>query len=200
MAQLIYDLKQVNNKACVCKACVTKGRWNNCCWGNKSYADLITISGYDGGTGASPLTSVKYAGSPWEMGIAETQQTLMLNNLRHKVRIQTDGGLKTGLDVVKAAIFGASFGFGTSVMVALGCKYLRICHLNNCATGVATQNKILRMKHFSGSPERVVNYFKFIAQEVREIMASLGIKTIDELTGQHIYYQLVKVLHKNIRL
>ena len=117
------------------------------------------------------------------MGIAETQQTLMLNNLRHKVRIQTDGGLKTGLDVIKAAIFGAeSYGFGTSVMVALGCKYLRICHLNNCATGVATQNKILRMKHFSGSPERVVNYFKFIAQEVREIMASLGIKTIDELT------------------
>ena len=186
LAQLIYDLKQVNSRALISVKLVSqKGVGTIAAGVTKAYADLITISGYDGGTGASPLTSVKYAGSPWEMGIAETQQTLMLNNLRHKVRIQTDGGLKTGLDVIKAAIFGAeSYGFGTSVMVALGCKYLRICHLNNCATGVATQNKILRMKHFSGSPERVVNYFKFIAQEVREIMASLGIKTIDELTGQ----------------
>ena len=159
----------------------------------KAYADLITISGYDGGTGASPLTSVKYAGAPWEMGIVETQQTLMLNKLRHKVRIQTDGGLKTGLDVIKAAVFGAeSYGFGTSVMVALGCKYLRICHLNNCATGVATQNKILRMKHFSGSPERVINYFKFIAQDVREILASIGVKSIDELIGQTQYLSISK--------
>ena len=186
LAQLIYDLKQVNKKALVSVKLVSqKGVGTIAAGVTKAYADLITISGYDGGTGASPLTSVKYAGSPWEMGIAETQQTLMLNNLRHKVRIQTDGGLKTGLDVIKAALLGAeSFGFGTSVMVALGCKYLRICHLNNCATGVATQNKILRMKHFSGSPERVVNYFKFVAQETREIMAELGIKTIDELIGQ----------------
>jgi len=117
----------------------------------------------------------------------------MLNKLRQKVRIQTDGGLKTGLDVIKAAIFGAeSYGFGTSVMVALGCKYLRICHLNNCATGVATQNKLLRMKHFSGSPERVVNYFKFIAQDVREIMASIGVKSIDELIGQTQYLSISK--------
>ncbi len=108
----------------------------------KAYADLITISGYDGGTGASPITSIKYAGTPWELGLAETHQTLRRNNMRHIVRVQTDGGLKTGLDVVKAAIIGAeSFGFGTAPMVALGCKYLRICHLNNCATGVATQHK-----------------------------------------------------------
>ncbi len=186
LAQLIYDLKQVNDKALISVKLVSqKGVGTIAAGVTKAYADLITISGYDGGTGASPLTSVKYAGSPWEMGIVETQQTLMLNNLRHKVRIQTDGGLKTGLDVIKAAILGAeSYGFGTSVMVALGCKYLRICHLNNCATGVATQNKILRMKHFSGSPERVINYFKFIAREVREIMASLGVKSLDELIGQ----------------
>jgi glutamate synthase (NADPH/NADH) large chain len=151
----------------------------------KAYADLITISGYDGGTGASPLTSVKYAGSPWELGISEAHQTLMKNNLRHKVRLQTDGGLKTGLDVIKGAILGAeSFGFGTSVMVALGCKYLRICHLNNCATGVATQNKILRMNHFSGSPERVVNYFKFVAQDVREILAGLGFTSLNQIIGR----------------
>ena len=192
LAQLIYDLKQVNSKALVSVKLVSqKGVGTIAAGVTKAYADLITISGYDGGTGASPLTSVKYAGSPWEMGIAETQQTLMLNNLRHRVRIQTDGGLKTGLDVIKAAILGAeSYGFGTSVMVALGCKYLRICHLNNCATGVATQNKVLRMKHFSGSPERVINYFKFVAQDVREIMASLGVRTIDELTGQT---QLLKI-------
>ena len=138
------------------------------------------------------------------MGIVETQQTLMLNKLRHKVRIQTDGGLKTGLDVIKAAIFGAeSYGFGTSVMVALGCKYLRICHLNNCATGVATQNKILRMKHFSGSPERVINYFKFIAQDVREILASIGIKSIDELIGQTQFLSIDKGItqkHKSLSL
>ncbi len=194
LAQLIYDLKQVNSKALISVKLVSqKGVGTIAAGVTKAYADLITISGYDGGTGASPLTSVKYAGAPWEMGIAETQQTLMLNNLRHKVRIQTDGGLKTGLDVVKAAIFGAeSFGFGTSVMVALGCKYLRICHLNNCATGVATQNKILRMKHFTGSPERVINYFKFIAQDVREIMASIGVRSIDELIGHTEYLGIEK--------
>ncbi len=133
----------------------------------KAYADLITISGYDGGTGASPLTSIKYAGSPWELGLAETHQTLRRNDMRHKVRVQTDGGLKTGLDVIKAAILGAeSFGFGTAPMVALGCKYLRICHLNNCATGVATQHDVLREKYFIGMPEMVINYFRFVAQEV----------------------------------
>ena len=205
LAQLIYDLKQVNNKALVSVKLVSqKGVGTIAAGVTKAYADLITISGYDGGTGASPLTSVKYAGAPWEMGIVETQQTLMLNKLRHKVRIQTDGGLKTGLDVIKAAIFGAeSYGFGTSVMVALGCKYLRICHLNNCATGVATQNKILRMKHFSGSPDRVINYFKFIAQDVREILASIGVKSIDELIGQTQFLSINKGItqkHKSLSL
>jgi glutamate synthase (NADPH/NADH) large chain len=130
----------------------------------KAYADLITISGYDGGTAASPLTSIRYAGSPWELGLAEVQQTLRGNGLRGNVRLQADGGMKTGLDVIKAAILGAeSFGFGTAPMVALGCKYLRICHLNNCATGVATQNERLRDDHFNGTVEMVVNFFTFVA-------------------------------------
>tara|TARA_B100001559_G_scaffold84288_1_gene70114 strand:+ start:3768 stop:8222 length:4455 start_codon:yes stop_codon:yes gene_type:complete len=186
LAQLIFDLKQVNDKALISVKLVSQAGVGTIAAGvTKAYADLITISGYDGGTGASPLTSVKYAGSPWELGISETHQTLMMNNLRHKVRLQTDGGLKTGLDVIKGAMLGAeSFGFGTSVMVALGCKYLRICHLNNCATGVATQNKILRMKHFSGSPERVVNYFKFVAEDVRNILSNLGFKSLDDIIGR----------------
>ena len=186
LAQLIFDLKQVNSKALISVKLVSQAGVGTIAAGvAKAYADLITISGYDGGTGASPLTSVKYAGSPWELGISEAHQTLMMNNLRHKVRLQTDGGLKTGLDIVKGAMLGAeSFGFGTSVMVALGCKYLRICHLNNCATGVATQNKILRMKHFSGSPDRVVNYFKFVAQDVREILAELGFTSLSEIIGR----------------
>ena len=186
LAQLIFDLKQINNKALISVKLVSQAGVGTIAAGvTKAYADLITISGYDGGTGASPLTSVKYAGSPWELGISETHQTLMINNLRHKVRLQADGGLKTGLDVIKGAMLGAeSFGFGTSVMVALGCKYLRICHLNNCATGVATQNKILRMKHFSGSPERVINYLKFIAKDVREILASLGYTSMNQIIGR----------------
>lgn len=151
----------------------------------KAYADLITIAGYDGGTGASPLSSVKYAGCPWELGLVETQQALVANGLRHKIRLQVDGGLKTGLDIIKAAILGAeSFGFGTGPMVALGCKYLRICHLNNCATGVATQDEKLRRNHYHGLPERVVNYFKFITQETREIMAELGVSQLVDLIGR----------------
>ena len=186
LAQLIFDLKEVNNKALISVKLVSQAGVGTIAAGvAKAYADLITISGYDGGTGASPLTSVKYAGSPWELGISEAHQTLMMNNLRHKVRLQTDGGLKTGLDVIKGAILGAeSFGFGTSVMVALGCKYLRICHLNNCATGVATQNKILRMKHFSGSPERVINYLKFVAEDVRQILANLGYSKLEDIIGK----------------
>ncbi|MBC3765225.1 glutamate synthase large subunit [Neptunicella marina] len=186
LAQLIFDLKQVNPKALISVKLVSEpGVGTIACGVAKAYADLITISGYDGGTGASPLTSVKYAGSPWEMGLAETQQALVENGLRHKVRVQTDGGLKTGLDVIKAAILGAeSFGFGTGPMVALGCKYLRICHLNNCATGVATQDEKLRSNYFIGLPEMVMNYFKFIAQEVREIMAELGVRKLDELIGR----------------
>jgi len=151
----------------------------------KAYADLITISGYDGGTGASPLTSIRYAGSPWELGLAETHQTLRGNDLRGKVRVQTDGGLKTGLDVIKAAILGAeSFGFGTAPMIALGCKYLRICHLNNCATGVATQNEQLRKDHFIGTVDMVVNFFQFVAEETREWLAKLGVRSLGELIGR----------------
>ncbi len=186
LAQLIFDLKQVNPDALISVKLVSEPGVGTIATGvAKAYADLITISGYDGGTGASPLTSVKYAGSPFEIGLAETQQALVENGLRHKVRVQTDGGLKTGLDVVKAAILGAeSFGFGTGPMVALGCKYLRICHLNNCATGVATQDKKLRDNYFIGLPEMVMNYFKFIAQEVREILASIGVRSLEEIIGR----------------
>ncbi|MEP7244905.1 MAG: glutamate synthase-related protein, partial [Gammaproteobacteria bacterium] len=159
----------------------------------KAYADLITVSGHDGGTGASPLSSIKYAGTPWELGLAETHQTLRKNDLRHRVRLQTDGGLKTGLDVIKAAIIGAeSFGFGTAPMVALGCKYLRICHLNNCATGVATQHNVLRSKYFIGLPEMVINYFRFVAEEVREILALLGARTIEEIIGKTDLLEIIE--------
>jgi glutamate synthase (NADPH) large chain len=185
LAQLIFDLKQVNPTALVSVKLVAEPGVGTIAAGvAKAYADLITISGHDGGTGASPLTSIKYAGSPWELGLSETHQVLRRNDMRHKVRVQTDGGLKTGLDVIKAAILGAeSFGFGTAPMVALGCKYLRICHLNNCATGVATQHDVLREKYFIGMPEMVINYFRFVAQECREIMAALGVRSIAELIG-----------------
>ncbi len=186
LAQLIFDLKQVNPQALVSVKLVAEPGVGTVAAGvAKAYADLITISGYDGGTGASPLSSVKYAGTPWELGLSEAQQVLRANGLRGRVRVQTDGGLKTGLDVIKAAILGAeSFGFGTGPMVALGCKYLRICHLNNCATGVATQNAQLRQKYFIGLPQMVMNYFTFIAQETRELMASLGVRSMEELIGR----------------
>jgi len=186
LAQLIFDLKQVNPQALVSVKLVSEPGVGTIAAGvAKTYADLITISGYDGGTGASPLTSIKYAGSPWELGLSESHQALRSNGLRHKVRVQTDGGLKTGLDVVKAAILGAeSFGFGTTPMVALGCKFLRICHLNNCATGVATQNDKLREEHFIGTVEMVMNFFRFLAQETREWLAQLGVSTLQELIGR----------------
>ena len=186
LAQLIFDLKQVNPEALVSVKLVSEPGVGTIAAGvAKAYADLITISGYDGGTAASPLTSIRYAGSPWELGLAETQQALRLNDLRGKVRLQTDGGLKSGLDVIKAALLGAeSFGFGTTPMVALGCKYLRICHLNNCATGVATQNLYLRDKHFNGTVEMVVNFFTFLAEEVREWLAAMGYHSLDELIGR----------------
>ncbi len=186
LAQLIFDLKQINPQALVSVKLVAEAGVGTIAAGvAKAYADLITIAGYDGGTGASPLSSVKYAGSPWELGLSETHQTLRMNHLRDKVRLQTDGGLKTGLDVVKAALLGAeSFGFGTAPMVALGCKYLRICHLNNCATGVATQNNVLRLNHFKGTAEKVMHYFRFVAQETREIMASLGVHKFEDLIGR----------------
>ena len=186
LAQLIYDLKQVNPSALVSVKLVSEPGVGTIAAGvAKAYADLITISGYDGGTAASPLTSIRYAGSPWELGLAEVQQTLRGNNLRGTIRLQTDGGLKTGLDVIKAAILGAeSFGFGTAPMVALGCKYLRICHLNNCATGVATQNQKLREDHFNGTVEMVVNLFTFIATETREWLARLGVPSLEALIGR----------------
>ncbi|CDH32435.1 glutamate synthase large subunit [Xenorhabdus bovienii] len=186
LAQLIFDLKQVNPKALISVKLVSEPGVGTIATGvAKAYADLITIAGYDGGTGASPLSSVKYAGCPWELGLVETQQALVANGLRHKIRLQVDGGLKTGVDIIKAAILGAeSFGFGTGPMVALGCKYLRICHLNNCATGVATQDEKLRKSHYHGLPERVINYFRFIAQETRELMAQLGIRELTDLIGR----------------
>jgi len=186
LSQLIFDLKQLNPKALVSVKLVSEIGVGTIATGvAKAFADLITVSGYDGGTGASPLTSVKYAGSPWELGLAEAHQALVENGLRDRIRLQVDGGLKTGLDVVKASILGAeSFGFGTGPMVALGCKFLRICHLNNCATGVATQDETLRAKYFKGLPEMVINYFEFIAQEVREILADLGVESLDALTGR----------------
>lgn len=186
LAQLIYDLKQVNPSALVSVKLVSRPGVGTIAAGvAKAYADLITISGYDGGTAASPLTSIRYAGSPWELGLAETHQTLRANDLRGKVRVQTDGGLKSGLDMIKAAILGAeSFGFGTAPMVALGCKYLRICHLNNCATGVATQNEKLRDDHYIGTVDMAMNFFKFVAEEAREWMAKLGVRTLNELVGR----------------
>ena len=186
LAQLIYDLKEVNPTALVSVKLVAHAGVGTIAAGvAKANADLITISGHDGGTGASPLTSIRYAGVPWELGLAETQQTLVRNGLRERVILQTDGGLKTGLDVIKAALLGAeSFGFGTAPLVALGCKYLRICHLNSCATGVATQNDELRKQHYKGPPEQAENFFRFVAEDVRGLLANLGVRRLDEIVGR----------------
>ncbi|MCL1073665.1 glutamate synthase large subunit [Shewanella dokdonensis] len=193
LAQLIFDLKQINPKAMISVKLVSEPGIGTIATGvAKAYADMITVAGYDGGTGASPLTSVKYAGSPWELGLSEVHQSLVQNGLRHKIRLQVDGGLKTGTDVIKAALLGAeSFGFGTVPMIALGCRYLRICHLNNCATGVATQDQKLRDKHFHGLPERVMTYFQFVAEEVREWMAKLGVSRFEDLVGHTEWLQLL---------
>ena len=186
LAQLIFDLRQVNPDALISVKLVSHAGVGTIAAGVvKAGADLITISGHDGGTGASPLGSIRYAGVPWELGLSEARQALQANELRERVLLQTDGGLKTGLDVVKAAMLGAdSFGFGTAPMIALGCKYLRICHLNNCATGVATQDERLRSAHFIGLPERVEHFFRNIAEDVRELLASLGARSLDELVGR----------------
>jgi glutamate synthase (NADPH/NADH) large chain len=154
---------------------------------SKAHADVVLISGHDGGTGASPLTSLKHAGAPWELGLAETQQTLLLNNLRDRIVVQTDGQLKTGRDVVIAALLGAEeFGFATAPLVVSGCIMMRVCHLDTCPVGVATQNPELR-KRFTGKPEFVETFFEYIAEEVREILASLGFKTLLEAVG-HVEY------------
>ena len=186
LAQLIFDLKQVNPQALVSVKLVSHAGVGTIATGvAKAGADLITISGHDGGTGASPLSSIRYAGVPWELGLSEARQALLANDLRERVIVQADGGLKTGLDVIKAALLGAeSYGFGTAPMIALGCKYLRICHLNNCATGIATQDASLRANHFVGLPERVENFFRGLAEEVRGYLAQLGVRTLGEIVGR----------------
>ncbi|MFC5578852.1 glutamate synthase large subunit [Lysobacter niabensis] len=195
LAQLIYDLKQVNPAALVSVKLVSHAGVGTIATGVvKAGADLVTISGHDGGTGASPLSSIRYAGTPWELGLSEARQALLANDLRERVILQTDGGLKSGLDVVKAALLGAeSFGFGTAPMIALGCKYLRICHLNNCATGVATQDEALRRDHFSGLPERVENFFRLLAEEVRHWLAQLGVRSLGEIVGRTDLLQQVEI-------
>ncbi len=186
LAQLIYDLKQVNPQALVSVKLVSHAGVGTIAAGVvKAGADLITISGHDGGTGASPVSSIRYAGVPWELGVAEAHHALVVNQLRDRTVLQTDGGLKTGLDVVKAALLGAdSFGFGTGPMIVLGCKYLRICHLNNCATGVATQDERLRTQYFTGLPERVENFFRLLSEEVRQWLSYLGVRSLDEIVGR----------------
>ena len=149
----------------------------------KAHADVVLISGHDGGTGASPLTSLKHAGTPWELGLAETQQTLLLNGLRDRIVVQTDGQLKTGRDVVVAALLGAEeFGFATAPLVVMGCVMMRVCHLDTCPVGIATQNPELR-ERFTGKPEFVQTFFEYIAEEVRELLAALGFRTLDEAVG-----------------
>ena len=185
LAQLIYDLKQINPGARVgVKLVASTGIGTIAAGVAKAKADIILISGHSGGTGASPQTSIKYAGIPWEMGLTEANQILTLNNLRHNVTLRTDGGLKTGRDVIIAAMMGAEeYGMGTSSLVAMGCIMVRQCHSNTCPVGVCSQDKALREK-FNGTPEKVVNLFTFVAKEVREILASLGYKSINEIIGR----------------
>ena len=186
LAQLIFDLKQVNPKARVAvKLVSTVGVGTIAAGVAKAYADKIIISGGDGGTGAAPLTSIKFAGNPWEIGLSEAHNALKANNLRGLVEVQTDGGLKTGLDVVKAALLGAeSYAFGTGVLTIVGCKMLRICHVNKCSVGIATQNEKLRNEFFKGHVDQVINFFTLLAEDIRSIMATLGFKTMEEMIGQ----------------
>ncbi len=185
LAQLIHDLKEANPRARVCVKLVAESGVGTVAAGvAKANADIILISGHDGGTGASPLSSIKHAGMPWELGLAEAQQVLMLNGLRERVTLRTDGGLRNGRDIVTAALLGAEeFNFGTIALIALGCVYVRQCHLNNCPVGVATTDPKFRNK-FKGKPEHVVNFFNGVAQEVREIMASLGVSRMNDLIGR----------------
>jgi glutamate synthase (NADPH/NADH) large chain len=185
LAQLIYDLKNVNPQARISVKLVAEVGVGTVAAGvSKSHADLVLISGYDGGTGASPLTSLKHAGIPWELGLAETQQVLVMNDLRSRIRVQVDGKLQTGRDVVIAALLGAEeFGFSTAPLVAMGCIMMRKCHLNTCPVGIATQNPELRKK-FTGTPENVINFFFYIAEEVREWMAKMGFRKMDEMVGR----------------
>src|SRR5215469_7103181 len=185
LAQLIFDLKQVNPRAKVCVKLVAEAGVGTVAAGvAKAHADIVLISGHEGGTGASPLSSIKNAGSAWELGVSEAHQVLMLNGLRNRIVLRADGGLRTGEDIVFAALLGAEeFNFGTTALIASGCVYVRQCHLNTCPVGVATQDERLRAK-FKGKPEYVVNYFNGVAQEVREIMARLGVATFNDLVGR----------------
>ena len=184
LKQLIHDLKNSNPRARVHVKLVAEVGVGTVAAGvSKAKADVVLISGHDGGTGASPLTSLKHAGAPWELGLAETQQTLLLNGLRDRIVVQTDGQLKTGRDVVIAALLGAEeFGFATAPLVVSGCVMMRVCHLDTCPVGVATQNPELR-KRFTGQPEFVVTFFEFIAEEVRELLAELGFRSLEEAIG-----------------
>ncbi len=185
LAQLIYDLKNVNPQARISVKLVAEVGVGTVAAGvSKAHADVVLISGYDGGTGASPLTSLKHAGAPWELGLAETQQVLVMNDLRSRIRVQTDGKLQTGRDVAIAALLGAEeFGFSTMPLVAMGCIMMRKCHLNTCPVGIATQDPVLRAK-FTGQPEHVINFFFFIAEQVRAIMAKLGFRRMDDMVGR----------------
>ncbi len=192
LAQLIYDLKQINPDARVCvKLVAATGIGTIAAGVAKAKADVILISGHSGGTGASPQTSIKHAGVPWEMGLTEANQILTLNNLRHRVTLRTDGGIRTGRDVVMAAMMGAEeFGIGTASLIAMGCIMVRQCHSNTCPVGVCTQNEALRAK-FTGTPEKVVNLFSFIAEDVREILASLGQRKLEDVIGRtDLIYQM----------
>ncbi|NEW59965.1 glutamate synthase large subunit [Sulfurovum sp. bin170] len=192
LAQLIFDMKQINPKARVAVKLVSSAGVGTIAAGvAKCYADKIIISGADGGTGAAPVGSIRFAGNPWELGLIEAHNALKANGLREKVTLETDGGLKTGLDVVKAAIFGAEeFAFGTGALVLVGCRMFRVCHLNTCGVGVATQDKRLREK-FTGNVAKVVNYFNLLGEDVREILASLGYKSLEEIVGKN---HLLKVI------
>ena len=185
LAQLIHDLKNANPGARVHVKLVSEVGVGTVAAGvSKAHADVVLISGHDGGTGAAPLTSLKHAGGPWELGLAETQQTLLLNDLRDRIVVQTDGQLKTGRDVVVAALLGAEeFGFATAPLVVSGCIMMRVCHLDTCPVGVATQNPVLR-ERYTGKSEHVVNFFEFIAEEVRELLAELGFRSLDEAVGR----------------
>ncbi len=184
LAQLIHDLKNANPAARVHVKLVAEVGVGTVAAGvSKAHADVVLISGHDGGTGAAPLTSLKHAGAPWELGLAETQQTLLLNGLRDRIIVQVDGQLKTGRDVIIAALLGAEeFGFATAPLVVSGCIMMRVCHLDTCPVGVATQNPELR-KRFTGKPEFVVTFFEFIAEEVREYLAALGLRSLEEAVG-----------------
>ncbi|MGD2136933.1 MAG: glutamate synthase-related protein, partial [Gammaproteobacteria bacterium] len=196
LAQLIHDLKNANPQAAISVKLVSEVGVGTVAAGvSKAHADHVTIAGHDGGTGASPLTSIKHAGSPWEIGLAETHQTLVLNNLRSRIAVQVDGGMRTGRDVVVAALLGADeFGFATAPLIVEGCIMMRKCHLNTCPVGVATQDPELR-KRFTGKPEHVVNYFFFVAGEIRALMAKLGYRRFDDMIGQSQHLDMRRAIN-----